>query len=59
MATNADPDAPHPRLPAGDQEQAERHDAERVAGAGGAWGADGLRLGGLPRCNTGEKQHGQ
>ena len=56
LKTRVDPDAPHPGLPAGDQEQAERHDAERDAGADRARGTDGLRLGSLPRCHVGEEK---
>lgn len=49
-----DPDAPHPRLFAGDQEQAERDDAERVAGADGAGRVHRLRFSGVARRHTGE-----
>ena len=54
---DADLDAPHPRLSAGDQEQIERDDAERVSGANGAWRAHGLRVGGLSRRHVGENKY--
>lgn len=52
----ADFDAPHPRLPARDQEQAERHDADGFAGAGGARRADGLSLCIVAWCYAGAFQ---
>lgn len=53
---DVDLNAPHPRLSSGDQEQAERDDAECVAGVDGAWRAHGLRVGGLSRRHVGESR---
>lgn len=54
ILNDADLNAPHPGLSTGDQEQAERHDAERVSGVDGAWRAYGLRISGLSRRHVGE-----